>query len=785
MLKNLLMKLFIISLFVTAVNAQWQFDGIFPADTLVSGAHGLAVDPDGKVWYSDFYAVNIIDGADTVTSRAIFVINPDGTQASFSPIWRTDIGGDIDTLLGSARGMRADVDGNILYTDGNQMMYEFDYVTGAALRKVNLELGTSPTSPAVDDNGTIFVGPVVPGNPIKMFDQDFNFIGNALDATKGFSRAFAVSGDGNTIYWAGYTLKEVVVFNRADEFSSYDSVGTILEGFNSESFDWDPKSGALWASAGSYLDVPGNGYTPGAWYAYDVTNKKIVDSLKWQFTNPGSADERPRAIGFAPDGNTAYVGVFRGSGPALPVQKFTRNTTPVDITFNVNMAVQIESGFDPATETVYLAGSFNDWSNSANQLTDTDGDKIYSGTITAMDPGERVYFKFIRNQDGWENDPNREYVVGSNGNQYTAFFNNDLGGGLDISLTFDANMELEIAAGRFNPSTDTLSVRGSMNGWGSSDIMTASTLDPNVYSVTIDSKLNVDDLISYKFAYVSSGATTWENDPNNEYTVTSDDINAGFIYLSRGFNNATLDDVTGQEVAVTFVVDMNGAVNALTNTPFGTVTSVAIFGAVAPLAWPDGGWPTEQENLAHFLNDSGTDGDAAAGDGFWSTTLTFPKYTLLNFDYKYGANWGDVANTTGNDNEATTGVNHSIPLQTNYVSVTANDEWADMAPTTLSDIVTGVEVEDNNIPTQFTLEQNFPNPFNPTTVIKFSLPEASMVSLRVYNVLGQEVATLLNENMNSGTYSYNFDASNLTSGIYIYTVNAGQYSATKKMMLVK
>jgi hypothetical protein len=96
-----------------------------------------------------------------------------------------------------------------------------------------------------------------------------------------------------------------------------------------------------------------------------------------------------------------------------------------------------------------------------------------------------------------------------------------------------------------------------------------------------------------------------------------------------------------------------------------------------------------------------------------------------------------------------------------------------------------VGVEDLAIPTDFALEQNYPNPFNPTTVIRFGLPEQSNVTLRVYNLLGQEVATLLNTVKAAGWHEVNFNATSLTTGLYIYRIEAQDFSSIKKMMLVK
>jgi hypothetical protein len=95
-----------------------------------------------------------------------------------------------------------------------------------------------------------------------------------------------------------------------------------------------------------------------------------------------------------------------------------------------------------------------------------------------------------------------------------------------------------------------------------------------------------------------------------------------------------------------------------------------------------------------------------------------------------------------------------------------------------------IEVE-VTAPLVFSLEQNYPNPFNPTTNIKFQIADFGSVSLKIYDVLGNLVAQLVNEEKEAGTYNYNWDASNLTSGIYFYILQAGDFIKTKKMILLK
>lgn len=100
--------------------------------------------------------------------------------------------------------------------------------------------------------------------------------------------------------------------------------------------------------------------------------------------------------------------------------------------------------------------------------------------------------------------------------------------------------------------------------------------------------------------------------------------------------------------------------------------------------------------------------------------------------------------------------------------------------------VTDVKEENELLlPLEYSLYQNYPNPFNPTTTIKYDIPDFSFVSLKVYDILGNEVATLVNQQQSAGSYKVDFNGGNLSSGIYFYRIDAGKYSQTKKLMLVK
>ncbi|HPN38828.1 MAG TPA: carboxypeptidase regulatory-like domain-containing protein, partial [Melioribacteraceae bacterium] len=121
---------------------------------------------------------------------------------------------------------------------------------------------------------------------------------------------------------------------------------------------------------------------------------------------------------------------------------------------------------------------------------------------------------------------------------------------------------------------------------------------------------------------------------------------------------------------------------------------------------------------------------------------------------------------------------YNVPVfDNNFYSAIAN---VSLTPET----ITAVKIE-NNMPSNFSLSQNYPNPFNPETTINFTLPTQQQVSLKVYDVLGNEIATLVNEIKQAGSYEIKFNASKYSSGIYFYSLKSGNFSKTLKMTLIK
>ncbi len=99
--------------------------------------------------------------------------------------------------------------------------------------------------------------------------------------------------------------------------------------------------------------------------------------------------------------------------------------------------------------------------------------------------------------------------------------------------------------------------------------------------------------------------------------------------------------------------------------------------------------------------------------------------------------------------------------------------------------ITGIDDSKEVLPIEYSLSQNYPNPFNPTTTIEYSIPKQTLVELKIYDILGREVTTLLNEEQKPGKYKVQFEGHKLSSGVYIYRIKAAEYISSKKMLLLK
>ncbi|MEQ8523195.1 T9SS type A sorting domain-containing protein [Gracilimonas sp.] len=400
---------------------NWTQDDTFvpeEGDTWVE-VHGVAVDGEGKIWIQPFGATDSVTLNRTgvkVATRVIYIYNPDGTPASFSPLKVIEYEDDTpaDTLGQvwqgeayegySGRGIEADYNGDIIISQFNRV-YKVDHTTGMGIAKVDPGIGSLGEASA-DKNGNIYVSAVVATDaPIIKYDSNLENPEELLTLTSGFSRDLQVSPDGNTIWWAGYTGPGVLRYARASEFESFPTVpDTVLRGIRAESFDLHPQTFHLWVGSGSLNDVPGEPYQPQTWYAFDYadldpeTTPTALDSIEWVAgadVSGGYDQARPRGLDFSPDGTIAYVGAFSATETAVDVQKFTteqvytsnENNGKSDIPEGYTLKQNYPNPFNPTTNIEY---SINEAGPVTIKVYDMTGREVATLVNSRMSAGDHT-----------------------------------------------------------------------------------------------------------------------------------------------------------------------------------------------------------------------------------------------------------------------------------------------------------------------------------------------------------------------------------------------------------
>ncbi|MGO9482602.1 MAG: T9SS type A sorting domain-containing protein [Candidatus Kryptoniota bacterium] len=188
-----------------------------------------------------------------------------------------------------------------------------------------------------------------------------------------------------------------------------------------------------------------------------------------------------------------------------------------------------------------------------------------------------------------------------------------------------------------------------------------------------------------------------------------------------------------------------------------------------------------------------TDGKIVVGgtSGFSMQSFALARFNSNGaMDTTFGTGGTVMTNTFSTGDQDLDDEVHSIVIQPDGKIVAAGYSQATFGATDfavaryLQSNVTGI-IEAKSFPRSFSLEQNYPNPFNPSTTINYQLPMNSHVTLNVYDILGREVATLVNEKENAGSYSVKFDGSRLASGVYFYRLTAGSFISVKKLVVLK
>lgn len=279
------------------------------------------------------------------------------------------------------------------------------------------------------------------------------------------------------------------------------------------------------------------------------------------------------------------------------------------------------------------------------------------------------------------------------------------------------------------------------------------------YDLSINKTTNAGTTWQFKFSETVSTLNSFSF-PTSIIGYAIDDLHGVIKTTDSGNSWNHLPYIPGiQGVKVHFINESTGYIT-------GNSTSGVLFRTTnSGMNW----------NSVLLLNNSRINDIEINANGVGFIVCDFGKiYKTTNF----GINWGQQLSITHRQLRNLSQVNDSIVYA-------VGDYKTIIKTTTGGGNVIGVNQITSYIPKSYNLLQNYPNPFNPTTKIKFDVPKASFTKLVIYDLLGREVAELVNEELKAGTYQADWDASNFSSGVYFYKIIAGEYIETKKMVLMK
>jgi hypothetical protein len=496
----------------------------------------------------------------------------------------------------------------------------------------------------------------------------------------------------------------------------------------------------------------------------------------------------------------------------------------INVTFQVNMSPQIKAGlFIPGSDSLAVIGNFQkdagdtvNWCGPAFKMNPKNlSDSIYSVTIPfPNDLSGMVYeYKFTKDNWGLEEIASRSFILDSSAAPIpVSYFNNDSINSekklVKATVTFIADIRGIWGSGEgyFDETADSIMIIGLSNERvlsGSRRLQLISPFSTGVYCTTLTLQGRAGDTAKYQyraFPYTAFSDYGFENVTNRRFQFPYSDSTIMLPYEIPAITPVIL---LHKDVTVCFTVTFpKNAVNSINGMaiPKDKIEWVGIKGAAEQLGSWGGNWtiadtivrPHHAFATLLKMNDSGVDGDEKAGDGVWSKNVLFPSGSEGGLiEYEYGCMYPGADTVNGGSdplrNEMQYNMHHQFMLinppsgNTIHISNTFGP---------INNCRCGVRDEDihplDAVHSRvYSLEQNYPNPFNPSTKIRFTVPEEGIVSLKVYNILGREVAVLANRQMKAGSYEVDFDGSALSTGVYLYKLSIGSYTAMKKMMLMK
>jgi hypothetical protein len=574
---------------------------------------------------------------------------------------------------------------------------------------------------------------------------------------------------------------------------------------------------------GDEVSVPGSfgdpAWTPGTDVLEDLDGDSIYTGtfevaegeIQYKFHDGNDWENDPnRTYTVMPGSQTIALVYFNNDGECNPPGG------DVPVTFQVNMGVKLAEGaFDPLYlgEWVSVRGSFNSW-GTADTLSDLDNDSIYTKTVMIGEDTDIAYKFVIREDDGsdtWEDGSDRAYHVPVGGGMVpVAWFNYDSVVSIPVNQNILLKTDLEAYAlmGWFNPGIgDSVQVRGAFNNWAGT--ICDDPLSILEYEYLVQNYAGFSgDAFNYKFYLDFDEATAPTRFPGwtpgvgaegwgYEHPAVRGDGNRVFVLPPINGNVAPdvydYSDIdmggilySPDEVEVTLTADMGPAI---ASDGFNPETDTV------RIVWEDALWRSIQI-LEQGAFPQVWDMTRQGTSNMYEVTFTVAGTTHYNMQYRL--------RFTGPLGEITEGGGLGVqnPFRSRFIQPLAPNSF----PTTYSAPVDVWDTDgaplpgeyppygptnsvdqdpDLGIANTFSLAQNYPNPFNPATTIRYAIPSRTHVTLNVYNVLGQVVATLVNEIQEQGNYIARFEPKQLASGIYFYKLEAGDFTTSKKMILMK
>lgn len=560
---------------------------------------------------------------------------------------------------------------------------------------------------------------------------------------------------------------------------------------------------------------------------YPVGNENLVYQVTYE-VDPNTSYGYKFLIGTAWGGdetNDRSVSVAANDTAIWPVyfndEPYDPDFVPdsIAVTFNVDMSIKILEGlFDPAIEAVVAAGSFQGWQPALADSMVVAYDSVFTSTVKMLANVDYEYkFKIGRSAEdtGWETD-NRQFSAGGEDTVLApVFFDNDtiVSEIKDGKIEFTVDLSVLEELGLYDAVNDSLQLRGGFNGWSDSDptkaLMNQNILNPNQWFLEITfEKTPVEQIEEFKFfVNVADTATIWTDGWERPLTHGGGNHMVSFEGTEDQTYFAMYDDVQtdwvipgGTDLEVTFNVDMRPAMSGVA-IPFDPANNDTVWWICEqPLFVFNQGWEDTNEMKELFLED-------LDGDSIYTGTLAVGDPSFNAYEYRYAyyseseSGWqhepDGFDNFTRRVRYAGQDAARSFPVSPWPMPV---DTWTDETIKTDQETDPYQSYEDylatsigdlaEVTPNRFKLYKNYPNPFNPSTNLKFDLPEAGAVKLNIYNVLGQKVATVYDGNLKAGQHTMTWsgkdvNGSLVATGVYFFRLETEKHVAVRKMVMLK